>query len=157
MGANESTVTISMEGQELGLPLDSLSAFSKALAIKLRKESKTIQAATPPVQIKSKPLYDWKDLQGRVIKAEFISANSSAVKILFNGQTVELSFSFLSQESKNLARQLAHQSEPLTKQRPRRKSKLQQPGKKVKRRVQTLMVHLTYRAHRYGSVRMVAH
>ena len=116
VGANESTVTISMEGQELDLPIDSLSAFSKALAIKLRKESKTIQTATPPVQIKSKPLYDWKDLQGRVIKAEFISANSSAVKILFNGQTVELSFSFLSQESKNLARQLAHQSEPLTKQ-----------------------------------------
>lgn len=46
--ADESTVTISMEGQELDLPLDSLSGFSKALAIKLRKESKTSQSATPP-------------------------------------------------------------------------------------------------------------
>ena len=116
VGANENTLTISMEGQVLDLPLDSLSAFSKALAIKLRKDSKTSQADPVHTQTESKPLYDWKDLQGRVIKAEFISANNSAVKILFNGQTVELSFSFLSQESKNLARQLAHQSEPLTKQ-----------------------------------------
>ncbi len=114
--ADASSVTISMEGQELDLPLDSLSAFSKALAIKLSKEASVSQTMPQPAQTESKPLYDWKDLQGRVIKAEFISANSSAVKILFNGQTVELPFSYLSQESKNLARQLASPSEPSTKE-----------------------------------------
>jgi hypothetical protein len=114
--ADESIVTISMDGQELDLPLDSLSAFSKALAIKLRKEASSGQTVHQPAQTESKPLYDWKDIQGRLIKAEFISVNSSAVKILFNGQTVELPFSYLSQESKNLARQLASPSEPPTKE-----------------------------------------
>ena len=114
--ADESTVTISMEGQELDLPLDSLSAFSKALAIKLRKEASVSQTMPQPAQTESKPLYDWKDLQGRVIKAEFISASSFAVEIFYNGQTVELPFSYLSQESKNLARQLASPSESLTKE-----------------------------------------
>ena len=114
--ADESTVTISMEGQELDLPLDSLSGFSKALAIKLRKEASVSQTMPQPAQTESKPLYDWKDLQGRVIKAEFISASSFAVKIFYNGQTVELPFSYLSQESKNLARQLASPSESLTKE-----------------------------------------
>ena len=37
--ADQNSITISMEGQELVLPLDSLSAFSKALAIKLRSQS----------------------------------------------------------------------------------------------------------------------
>ena len=114
--ADESTVTISMEGQELDLPLDSLSGFSKALAIKLRKEASVSQTMPQPAQTESKPLYDWKDLQGRVIKAEFISASSLAVKIFYNGQTVELPFSYLSQESKNLARQLASPSESLNKE-----------------------------------------
>jgi len=114
--ADESTVTISMEGQELDLPLDSLSGFSKALAIKLRKEASVSQTMPQPAQTESKPLYDWKDLQGRVIKAEFISASSFAVEIFYNGQTVELPFSYLSQESKNLARQLASPSESLTKE-----------------------------------------
>ena len=98
--SSSSTLTISIEGQELDLPLDSLSAFSKALALKLRNQNEP-----PTVQPKK---YPWKDLQGRVIEAEFISATSTAVKLLWNGQTFELTLSSLSQESKNLARKLAN-------------------------------------------------
>ena len=98
--SSSSTLTISIEGQELDLPLDSLSAFSKALAIKLGNQNEP-----PAVQPKK---YPWKDLQGRVIEAEFISATSTAVKLLWNGQTFELTLSSLSQESKNLARKLAN-------------------------------------------------
>lgn len=98
--SSSSILTISIEGQELDLPLDSLSAFSKALALKLGNQNEP-----PTVQPKK---YPWKDLQGRVIEAEFISATSTAVKLLWKGQTFELTLSSLSQESKNLARKLAN-------------------------------------------------
>jgi hypothetical protein len=91
------TLTISMQGQELDLPIGSLSAFSKALAIKLRSES----APAKPTN-----LHPWTDLQGRVIQAQFLGATDSTVKLLWNGQTFELSLANLSQESKNLARRL---------------------------------------------------
>jgi len=104
--SSSDTLTISMDGQELDLPLDSLSAFSKALAIKLKNETK-------PADPETKTLHPWKDLQGRIIEAEFISATSSAVKLLWNKQTFDLPLSSLSQESKNLARKLS--SNPETK------------------------------------------
>ena len=91
------TLTISMQGQELDLPLNSLSVFSKALAIKLRSESAPAKPAN---------LHPWKDLQGRVIQAQFLGATDSMVKLLWNGQPFELSLGNLSQESKNLARRL---------------------------------------------------
>ena len=94
------TVTISMQGQELDLPLNSLSVFSKALAIKLRAESTTEKPAN---------LHPWKDLQGRIIQAQFLGATSSTVKLLWNGQPFELSLANLSQESKNLARKLLNE------------------------------------------------
>ena len=64
------TLTISIQGQELDLPINSLSAFSKALAIKLRSESS---------DSKEKPneLHSWTDLQGRVIQAQFLGATGS--------------------------------------------------------------------------------
>ena len=93
-------LTISMQGQELDLPINSLSAFSKALAIKLRSES----APAIPAN-----LHPWTDLQGRVIQAEFLEASSSTVKLLWNGQPFELPIATLSQESKNLARKLANE------------------------------------------------
>ena len=105
--ADESTVTIFMEGQELDLPLDSLSAFSKALAIKLRKEASSGQTTPQPVQKISKPLYDWKDLQGRVIRAEFVNATATAVQVSWNGQPFVLPMANLSEESKQLARRLS--------------------------------------------------
>jgi hypothetical protein len=92
------TLTISMQGQELVLPISSLSAFSKALAIKLRSESAPAKPAN---------LHTWKDLQGRVIQAEFLEASSSTVKLLWNGQPFELPIPTLSQESKNLVRKLS--------------------------------------------------
>ena len=95
--STEDTLTISMQGQELDLPLNSLSVFSKALAIKLRSESAPAKPAN---------LYPWTDLQGRVIQAQFLGATDSTVKLLWNGQTFELSLANLSQESKNLARRL---------------------------------------------------
>ena len=107
--SSSSTLTISIEGQELDLPLNSLSAFSKALAIKLGNQNEP-----PAVQPKK---YPWKDLQGRVIEAEFISATSTAVKLLWNWQTFELTLSSLSQESKNLARKLANPT-PSTEPQP---------------------------------------
>jgi len=95
--STEDTLTISMQGQELDLPLNSLSVFSKALAIKLRSES---------TNAKPSNLQPWKDLQGRVIQAQFLGATDSTVKLLWNGQPFELSLGNLSQESKNLARKL---------------------------------------------------
>ena len=97
------TLTISIQGQELDLPINSLSAFSKALAIKLRSESS---------DSKEKPneLHSWTDLQGRVIQAQFLGATGSTVKLLWNGQPFELPMVNLSQESKNLARKLANEA-----------------------------------------------
>jgi hypothetical protein len=94
------TLTISMHGQELDLPLNSLSVFSRALAIKLRSESAPAKPAN---------LHPWKDLQGRVIQAQFLGATDSTVKLLWNGQPFELSLGNLSQESKNLARRLLNE------------------------------------------------
>ena len=91
------TLTISLQGQELDLPLNSLSVFSKALAIKLRSESAPAKPAN---------LHPWKDLQGRVIQAQFLGASGSTVKLLWNGQPFDLPLGNLSQESKNLARML---------------------------------------------------
>ena len=96
--ADQNSITISMEGQELVLPLDSLSAFSKALAIKLRSQS--------VVNDTKKQTYDWQDTQGRIIRAEFIGSTSSTVKVLWNGQPFELPLGNLTQESRNLARKL---------------------------------------------------
>lgn len=42
------SVTISIDGQELDLPLDSLSAFSKALALKLKAELDSNTSPPPP-------------------------------------------------------------------------------------------------------------
>ena len=100
------TLTISMQGQELDLPINSLSAFSKALAIKLRTESAPAKPAN---------LHPWKDLQGRVIQAEFLEASSSTVKLMWNGQPFELPIATLSQESKNLVRKLSGET---TQQNP---------------------------------------
>lgn len=97
--ADESSVTISMEGVELALPLDSLSPFSKALAIKLRSQSGPNDA--PPA------VYDWKDSEGRVIRAEFIRADTDLLVIKWEGQPIEILIATLSQESKNLARRLS--------------------------------------------------
>ena len=99
--ADNRSVTISMEGQELDLPLDSLSAFSKALAIKLRSQQPT---ATPA---KTTNLHNWKDLQGRVIRAEFVNATATAVQVSWNGQPFVLPMANLSEESKQLARRLS--------------------------------------------------
>ncbi|MEK9773149.1 MAG: hypothetical protein VW576_06245, partial [Opitutae bacterium] len=99
------TLTISMQGQELDLPINSLSAFSKALAIKLRSESAPAKPAN---------LHAWKDLQGRVIQAQFLGATDSTVRLLWNGQPFELSLGNLSQESKNLARRLLDEKNGVT-------------------------------------------
>lgn len=107
------SVTISIDGQELDLPLDSLSAFSKALALKLKAELGSNTSPPPP-----KDLHPWKDLQGRVIQAEFIEATSSTVKLLWNGQPFELSLATLSQESKNLARKLSGSLAPQSQDTP---------------------------------------
>lgn len=118
--SSSSILTISIEGQELDLPLDSLSAFSKALALKLRNQNEP-----PTVQPKK---YPWKDLQGRVIEAEFISATSTAVKLLWKGQTFELTLSSLSQESKNLARKLANPTPPTEPPPPKASITIPQPS-----------------------------
>lgn len=118
--SSSSILTISIEGQELDLPLDSLSAFSKALALKLGNQNEP-----PTVQPKK---YPWKDLQGRVIEAEFISATSTAVKLLWKGQTFELTLSSLSQESKNLARKLANPTPPTEPPPPKASITIPQPS-----------------------------
>lgn len=118
--SSSSILTISIEGQELDLPLDSLSAFSKALALKLGNQNEP-----PTVQPKK---YPWKDLQGRVIEAEFISATSTAVKLLWKGQTFELTLSSLSQESKNLARKLANPTPPTEPPPPKASITISQPS-----------------------------
>ena len=118
--SSSSILTISIEGQELDLPLDSLSAFSKALALKLGNQNEP-----PTVQPKK---YPWKDLQGRIIEAEFISATSTAVKLLWKGQTFELTLSSLSQESKNLARKLANPTPPTEPPPPKASITISQPS-----------------------------
>ena len=54
----------------------------------------------------------WKDLQGRVIEATFITFDGSTVTVNWQGRVVSLPITTLSPESQALARKLASQGEP---------------------------------------------
>ena len=81
VGANESTVTISMEGQELDLPLGFAQCFLEGIG---HQASFAIQAVQT-IQIKSKPLYDWQE----TFKAESFGRNLLAATQFGSQSTLE--------------------------------------------------------------------
>jgi len=102
--ANENTVTISMDGQEIELPLSSLSPFSKALAIKMRNEAANGGGDSIPV---------WTDTQGRKIRAKFVRADASSITLDMDGSIFQLPLDMLDVQSMRQAFALS-QSAPNT-------------------------------------------
>ena len=79
-----------MYGEELVLPLNTLSPFSKALIMKMRSQGTQPKVQQVPV---------WTDVQGRVIRANFIRADVSSITLEMNGQNFTLPLEMLDAKS----------------------------------------------------------
>ncbi len=88
--ADQENLTVEMYGEELVLPLDTLSPFSRALAMKMRSQG--AQATVPQVPV-------WTDVQGRVIRANFVRADVSSITLEMNGQNFTLPLEMLDAKS----------------------------------------------------------
>lgn len=88
--ANDTELTISFYGEEMVMPLDSLSPFSRALAIKMRNEAANGGGRQVPV---------WTDTQGRKIKAHFIKADASSITLDMEGNVFKLPLEMLDAQS----------------------------------------------------------
>ena len=88
--ADQENLTVEMYGEELVLPLDTLSPFSRALAMKMRSQGG--QATVPQVPV-------WTDVQGRVIRANFVRADVSSITLEMNGQNFTLPLEMLDAKS----------------------------------------------------------
>ena len=105
------TLTLNWNGNEVPIPLATLSAESQALAQKL--------SAPPPSSVPSNPfdtvapsadvekLHAWTDNQGRTLNAIFIKADATSVTVKWNGKIVPLPLVNLSPDSQKLARSLS--------------------------------------------------
>jgi len=94
-------VTIKWNGQNVPIPLASLSPVSQALAQKLA-QAKAPPSAPNPVQMNS-----WTDTQGRTLQATFIKADATTVTLNWNGRVVPIPLANLNAASQKLARDLA--------------------------------------------------
>jgi len=88
--ADQENLTVEMYGEELVLPLNTLSPFSKALAMKMRSQGNHTSVPQVPV---------WTDVQGRVIRANFIRADVSSITLEMNGQNFTLPLEMLDAKS----------------------------------------------------------
>jgi len=88
--ANDTELTISFYGEEMVMPLDSLSPFSRALAVKMRNEAANGGGNQVPV---------WTDTQGRKIKAHFIRADASSITLDMDGNVFKLPLEMLDAKS----------------------------------------------------------
>ena len=98
---DESSVTINWNGQNIPIPLNSLSDESRNLAKKLAAEA-AFSSVKPAGQ-----LHPWTDLQGRTLQAKFIKADSITVTIEWDGKVIPLPLASLSDQSKALAAKLS--------------------------------------------------
>ena len=99
-------VTIKWNGQNVPIPLASLSPASKALAQKLA-QAKATPSAPDPGQ-----MHSWTDTQGRTLQATFIKADATAVTLNWNGRVVPIPLANLNAASQKLARDLSAASSP---------------------------------------------
>ena len=90
----EGNLTLETFGQKLLIPLQTLSLSSQALA----KQLSTGKAAT---EIKKVPF--WRDMQGRIIQANFIRADAYSITLEMNGEHFTLPMEMLDKKSMHQA------------------------------------------------------
>jgi hypothetical protein len=109
---------IELEGKTFELPFAQLNAESQKLAKALAKESN--EPAPPPVVGKDEA-QEWKDANGRAIRARFIKLVGEMLTIELNGKPFDLPLARLSPDSQALARQLAGNAKPTPDKAPKEK------------------------------------
>jgi hypothetical protein len=111
-------LTVELEGAIHELPLAQLNAESQKLAQSLAEESS--RPGPQAVVGKDEP-QEWKDVNGRAIRARFIKLVSETLTIEMNGQPFDLPIASLSPDSQALARQLAGNAKPSPDKTPQEK------------------------------------
>ena len=111
-------LTVELEGAIHELPLAQLNAESQKLAQSLAEESS--RPGPQAVVGKDEP-QEWKDVNGRTIRARFIKLVSETLTIEMNGQPFDLPIASLSHASQALARQLASDVKPPPDKTPQEK------------------------------------
>ena len=111
-------LTVELEGAIHELPLAQLNAESQKLAQSLAEESS--RPGPQAVVGKDEP-QEWKDVNGRAIRARFIKLVSETLTIEMNGQPFDLPLASLSPDSQALARQLASDVKPPPDKTPQEK------------------------------------
>ena len=97
-------LTVELEGAIHELPLAQLNAESQKLAQSLAEES---SRPGPQAVVGKDEQQEWKDANGRTIRARFINLVTETLTIEMNGHPFDLPLASLSPDSQVLARQLA--------------------------------------------------
>ena len=92
-------VTIKWNGQDVPIPLATLSPESQALAQKLAQAKDASPSSTG--------MHSWTDTQGRTLQAIFIKADATTVTLNWNGRIVPIPLASLNAVSKKLAKDLS--------------------------------------------------
>ncbi len=121
---------IELEGKTFELPLAQLNAESQKLAKALAKESN--EPAPPPV-IDKDEAQEWKDANGRAIRARFIKLVGETLTIELNGKPFDLPLARLSPDSQALAKQLAGNVKPTPDKSPKEKPAEEQIAKAMEK------------------------
>ena len=111
-------LTIELEGPLYDLPLAQLSPETQELAKTLIIPTK--EPAPEPVVGKDGP-QEWKDVNGKAIRARFIKLAGETLTIEMNGQPFDLPLVRLSPDSQALARKLAGNAKPPPDKTPQEK------------------------------------
>jgi len=90
----EGNLTLETFGQELVIPLQSLSSQSQTLA-------KQLSDGKAPTVIRKVPF--WRDMQGRIIQANFIRADAYSITLEMNGEHFTLPMEMLDKKSMHQA------------------------------------------------------
>ena len=92
-------VTIKWNGQDVPIPLATLSPESQALAQKLAQAKDAAPSSTR--------MHSWTDTQGRTLQAIFIKADATTVTLNWNGRIVPIPLASLNAVSQKLAKDLS--------------------------------------------------
>ena len=111
-------LTVELEGAIHELPLAQLNAESQKLAQSLAEES---SRPGPQAVVGKDEQQEWKDANGRTIRARFINLVTETLTIEMNGQPFDLPLASLSPDSQVLARQLASDVKPPPDKTPQEK------------------------------------
>ena len=92
-------VTFKWNGQDVPIPLATLSPESQALAQKLAQAKDAAPSSTG--------MHSWTDTQGRTLQAIFIKADATTVTLNWNGRIVPIPLASLNAVSQKLAKDLS--------------------------------------------------